>query len=171
MFFFINSHQHLFVPFWNVKWNCWWHWCSDSQVSFSNFCKLYLFEREKSNPVAEMRASLWLPRKFFFWASKKFRVTGPNGIMVAQTFCDIFFLWKMSQKKCHKKKDIRYMYQYINSFQINCFFINVIKIHSFPSLTGVGGLFKVILVQVCSWNCKNTPMHILLSNETWIYLL
>ena len=31
------------------------------------------------------------------------------------------------------------MYQYINSFQINCFFINVIKIHSFPSLTGVGG--------------------------------
>jgi hypothetical protein len=35
-FFFINSHQHLFVPFWNVKWNCWWHWCSDSQVYFSN---------------------------------------------------------------------------------------------------------------------------------------
>ena len=46
-----------------------------------------------------------------------------------------FFLWK---------KDIRY--QYINSFQINCFFINNIKIHSFTSLTRVGGLFKVILV-------------------------
>jgi hypothetical protein len=38
------------------------------------------------------------------------RVTGPNGIMVAQKFCDIFS-WK---------KDIRY--QYINSFQVNCFF-------------------------------------------------
>jgi hypothetical protein len=24
---------------------------------------------------------------------------------------------------------------------------------------------------VPSWNCENTPMHILLSNETWIYLL
>ena len=34
----------------------------------------------------------------------------------------------------------------INSFQINCFFINNIKIHSFTNLTGVGGLFKVILV-------------------------
>jgi hypothetical protein len=31
------------------------------------------------------------------------------------------------------------MYQYINSFQSNCFFINIINIHSFPSLTGVGG--------------------------------
>jgi hypothetical protein len=36
--------------------------------------------------VPEMRAS----PNFFFWASKKL-VTGPNGIMVAQTFCDIFF--------------------------------------------------------------------------------
>jgi hypothetical protein len=36
---------------------------------------------------------------------------------------------------------------------------------------GLGGFFKVILVQMCSWNCENTPMHILLSNETWIYLL
>ena len=35
------------------------------------------------------------------------------------------------------KKDIRY--QYINSFQVNCFFINNIKIHSFTSLTGVVG--------------------------------
>ena len=40
--------------------------------------------------VAEMRASLRLARNFFFGASKKL-VTGPNGIMVAQTFCDIFF--------------------------------------------------------------------------------
>jgi hypothetical protein len=32
------------------------------------------------------------------------------------------------------------------------------------------GLFKVILIQVCSWICENIPMHILLSNETWIYL-
>ena len=61
------------------------------------------------------------------WASKKL-VTGPNGIMVAQTFCDIFFM----------KKNIRYLY--INSFQINCFFINNIKIHSFTSLAGVGAL-------------------------------
>jgi hypothetical protein len=36
---------------------------------------------------------------------------------------------------------------------------------------GLGGVFKVILVQMCSWNCENTPMHILLSNETRIYLL
>jgi hypothetical protein len=27
----------------------------------------------------------------FFWASKKL-VTGPNGIIVAQTFCDILFM-------------------------------------------------------------------------------
>ena len=46
--------------------------------------------------------------------------------MVAQQFCDIIL----------SKKDIRY--QYINSFQVNCF-INNIKIHSFTSLTGVGG--------------------------------
>jgi hypothetical protein len=31
--------------------------------------------------------------EIFFWASKKL-VTGPNGIMVAQTFCDIFFMKK-----------------------------------------------------------------------------
>jgi hypothetical protein len=30
----------------------------------------------------------------YFLASKKIRVTGPNGIMVAQTFCDIFFYEK-----------------------------------------------------------------------------
>jgi hypothetical protein len=35
-------------------------------------------------PVPEMRAS----PKIFFWASKKL-VTGPNGIMMAQSFCDI----------------------------------------------------------------------------------
>jgi hypothetical protein len=29
---------------------------------------------------------------------------------------------------------------HINSFQVNCFFINNIKIHSFTSLTGVGAL-------------------------------
>jgi hypothetical protein len=35
------------------------------------------------------------------------------------------------------------MYQYINSFQINCFFfINIIKIHSLPSLTGVVGALQ-----------------------------
>ena len=48
--------------------------------------------------------------------------------MVAHKFCDIF-LWK---------EDLRY--QNINSFQVNCFFINNIKIHSFTSLTGVGAL-------------------------------
>ena len=37
-----------------------------------------------------------------------------------------------------KKKDIRY--QFINSFQVTCFFINNIKIHSFTSLMGVGTL-------------------------------
>ena len=47
--------------------------------------------------------------KIFFWASKKL-VTGPNGIMVAQTFCDIFFM-----KKRH----------HINSFQVNCFFLSI----------------------------------------------
>jgi hypothetical protein len=40
------------------------------------------------------------------------------------------------------KKDIRY--QYINSFQVNCFLYHNIKIHTFTSLTGLG-LFKVIL--------------------------
>jgi hypothetical protein len=49
--------------------------------------------------------------------------------MVAQQFCDIIL----------SKKDIRY--QYINSFQVNCF-INNIKIHSFTSLTGVGGALQ-----------------------------
>jgi hypothetical protein len=78
--------------------------------------------------VPEMRAS----PKFFFWASKKL-VTGPNGIMVAQTFCE-FFLWK---------KDIRY--QYINSFQINCFLSITLKF--ILTLVSRGwGLFKVILV-------------------------
>jgi hypothetical protein len=43
------------------------------------------------------------------------RVTGPNGIIVAQTFCDIFFYEK-------KTSDINTMY--INSFQVNCFFFN-----------------------------------------------
>ena len=50
--------------------------------------------------------------------------------MAAHKFCDIFF---------YEKKDIRY--QYINRFQVNCFFfINNIKINSFTSLTGVGAL-------------------------------
>jgi hypothetical protein len=38
----------------------------------------------------------------------------------------------------YEKKVIRY--QNINSFQVNCYFINNIKIHSFTSLTGVGAL-------------------------------
>ena len=58
--------------------------------------------------VSEMRASLlfffWLagPKKIF-WASKKLRVTGPNGIMVAQTFCDIFFMKKRHQISIYKQ--------------------------------------------------------------------
>jgi hypothetical protein len=61
--------------------------------------------------VPEMRASLgW--HEQIFWASKKL-VTGPNGIMMAQIFCDIFF---------YEKKGTRY--QYINSFQINWFFLS-----------------------------------------------
>jgi hypothetical protein len=36
------------------------------------------------------------------WASKKL-VTGPNGIMVAQTFCDIFFRKKRHQISIYKQ--------------------------------------------------------------------
>jgi hypothetical protein len=36
------------------------------------------------------------------WASKKL-VTGPNGIMVAQTFCDIFFMKKRHQISIYKQ--------------------------------------------------------------------
>ena len=38
----------------------------------------------------------------FFWASKKL-VTGPNGIMVAQKFCDIFFMKKRHQISIYKQ--------------------------------------------------------------------
>jgi hypothetical protein len=48
--------------------------------------------------VPEMRASLLAARKKKFWASK-ILVTGPNDIMVAHKFCDIFFYEK-------KKSDI-----------------------------------------------------------------
>jgi hypothetical protein len=40
--------------------------------------------------------------KNFFWASKKL-VTGPNGIIVAQTFCDIFFMKKRHQISTYKQ--------------------------------------------------------------------
>jgi hypothetical protein len=66
------------------------------------------------------------PKKIF-WASKKL-VTGPNGIMVAQTFCDIFFMKKRHQISIYKQ------------FSDELFFINNIKIHSFTSLTGIGAL-------------------------------
>ena len=36
------------------------------------------------------------------WASKKL-VTSPNGIMVAQTFCDIFFMKKRHQISIYKQ--------------------------------------------------------------------
>jgi hypothetical protein len=39
---------------------------------------------------------------YFFWASKKL-VTGPNGIMVAQTFCDILFMKKRHQISIYKE--------------------------------------------------------------------
>jgi hypothetical protein len=78
----------------------------------------------------------------FYWPKKKIQasqrldlISGTEiglEIIVAQTFCDIFLFYE--------KKDIRY--QYINSFQINCFFINNIKIHSFTSLTRVGGALQ-----------------------------
>jgi hypothetical protein len=59
----------------------------------------------------------------------------------------------------------------INSFQINCFFLSIsLKFILYLVSRGFWGFSKVILVQVCSWNCENTPMHILLSNETWIFL-
>ena len=47
----------------------------------------------------EMRASQ--PEKKF-WASKKL-VTGPNGIMVAQTFCDIYFMKIRHQISIYKQ--------------------------------------------------------------------
>jgi hypothetical protein len=37
-----------------------------------------------------------------FWASKKL-VTGPNGITVAQTFCDILFMKKRHQISIYKQ--------------------------------------------------------------------
>ena len=74
-----------------------------------------------------MRASLRLARNIFFGPVKKL-VTGPNGIMVAQTFCDIFFYEK-------KTSDINIL----TIFRLIVFFINNIKIHSFTSLVRVGG--------------------------------
>ena len=62
----------------------------------------------------------WGLAEFFFWA--QMAKWSPKNF-------DIFFM---------KKKDIRY--QFINSFQVTCFFINNIKIHSFTSLMGVGTL-------------------------------
>jgi hypothetical protein len=43
----------------------------------------------------------WGP-KLFFWASK-ILVTGPNGIMVAHKFCDIFFMKKRHQISKYKQ--------------------------------------------------------------------
>ena len=60
-------------------------------------------------------------------ASKKL-VTGPNGRMVAQKFCDIS-LWK---------KDIRY--QYVNSFQINCYLSITLKFILSLVSRGLGAL-------------------------------
>jgi hypothetical protein len=77
-----------------------------------------------------------MARNFFFGASKKL-VTGPNVIIVAQTFCDILFMKKRHQISIY------------NSFHINCFLsITLTLIQAFISLTRVGGgaLFKVILV-------------------------
>jgi hypothetical protein len=47
------------------------------------------------------RESLNAPKNIF-WASKKL-VIGPNGIMVAQTFCDIFFMTKRHQISIYKQ--------------------------------------------------------------------
>ena len=58
-----------------------------------------------------------------------------------------------------KKKDIRY--QYINSFQINCFIINNIKIHSFTSLTRVGGALQGNIGRYrCAAEIAKTPQCI-----------
>jgi hypothetical protein len=65
----------------------------------------------------------------FFWASKKL-VTGPNGIMVAQTFCDIFFMKKRHQISM----------QYINNFQINCFLSTTLKFILSLVSRGLGAL-------------------------------
>ena len=56
--------------------------------------------------------------------------------MVAQTFCDIFFMKKRHQISIYKQ---------LSDYMLIVFFINNIKINSFTSLTEVG-LFKVILV-------------------------
>jgi hypothetical protein len=43
-----------------------------------------------------------VPEMWAFWASKKL-VTCLNGIMVAQTFCDIFFMKKRHQISIYKQ--------------------------------------------------------------------
>ena len=60
----------------------------------------------------------------FFWASKRL----VTGIMVAQKLCNVF-LWK---------KDIRY--QYINSFQVNCFLSITLKFILSLVSRGLGAL-------------------------------
>ena len=68
-------------------------------ISENNSVKIREKISEK-RAVPEMRTSLRLAQKSkkIFWASKKL-VTGPNGIMVAQTFCDIFFMKKKTSYK------------------------------------------------------------------------
>jgi hypothetical protein len=67
--------------------------------------------------------------------------------------------------------DIRY--QYINSFQIKYFFSNIIKIHSFTSLTGVGGGGEGALQgnfgrYRCAAEIAKTTQH---SQKSWVILL
>jgi hypothetical protein len=82
-----------------------------------------------------MRASLWLARKKKFWASKKL-VTGPNGIMVAQT--PLFFTLKTS-KYCDKGKKDQHKNQESNIQQYT---------HSKPNKQNrVHVLCKVVLIE------------------------
>ena len=71
-------------------------------ISFAQSSKL------DSGLVPEASNSAWNESQplaglnFFFWASKKL-VTGSNGIMVAQTFYDIFFMKKRHQISIYKQ--------------------------------------------------------------------